>query len=467
MPELLETAEEPRSAAHDEESEAFLLDRAPGVALWVFIAVEAVGLVFYLYAGRSRWFFHDEWRYLISRDGGDLSSLLKADGEHWTTLPVLTYRVLFNVFGINSYRPYQLISISLHLATAALLRVVMRRAGVSAWVATLVAVVFVLFGSGDENIVRAFQMTFVGALVFGLASLILATHGGPIGRRDVVALVFGLLALMCSGVGVAMVAAVAAAVLIARGWRVACLYAFPLAFLYLLWWSAYARDVTHRPVTVREMTSFSFSQVRETFSAMGHLRGVGLVLVVVTAGGLVLAWRNAGRAVVRRRAAGPAGLLFGLVVFVGLTAWSRAGNVAALAAPSRYLHVVAALVVPAVAVAVDALLRRWLLLTPVAVALLLVGVPGNLRISWDQTGQGRGERSDRAVYLAFPQIPEAAGADDWVRPDPTSASELTMGWLRDGIANGRVPVPATIAPTGSRRRAFSPFPAVERRRHAR
>src|SRR5262245_35843210 len=147
MTSSVETIDEPGDVASRLEKDGhFLLDRAPRVALWVFIVVEVAALAFYFHAGRNRWFFHDEWGYLVDRDGGDLSSLLKPAGDHWTTVPIITYRVLFNIFGINSYRPYQLLSISLHLVAAALLRVVMRRAGVSAWVATLLAVVFVLLG---------------------------------------------------------------------------------------------------------------------------------------------------------------------------------------------------------------------------------------------------------------------------------------------------------------------------------
>ena len=55
----------------------------------------------------------------------------------------------------------------------------MRRAGVRPWLATLLAGVFVFFGSGAENILIAFQITFVGSLVFGLTQLLLADHDGP------------------------------------------------------------------------------------------------------------------------------------------------------------------------------------------------------------------------------------------------------------------------------------------------
>ena len=63
---------------------------------------------------------------------------------------------------------------------------------------------FVFFGSGAENILVAFQITFVGSLVFGLAQLLLADHDGPLDRRDWFGLLAGLAGLMCSGVAVTM-----------------------------------------------------------------------------------------------------------------------------------------------------------------------------------------------------------------------------------------------------------------------
>lgn len=425
----------------------FVLDRKRRLAFWVFVGVEVAALAFYVYAGRQRWFFHDEWSVLITRDGGNVDDLLTPANEHWTTLPMVLYRVLFNIFGINSYVPYQLVSITLHLAAAALLRVVMVRATVSAWMATVVAGVFVLFGSGDHNILRAFQMTFGGALVFGLIQLVLATGSRRSRWTDVLGLLAGLVALMCSGVGVAMVASVGVAVLLSRGWRPALFHVVPLAAIYLLWWSTYARDQRHVAVTLREFAVFVRSAVWNTFAGISQIALVGVILLVVTVIGLVMAWRHLGSSEVRRRAAGPVGLLVGAAVFVALTAWSRATLGSAFAEQSRYMHIIAALVLPAVAVAADAIARRWAIAVPVVLALLLVGIPGNVLVSWGQEGKGRGQRSDRAVYLAFANIPEAKDAADAVRPDPRSAPDLTLGWLRRGIDEGRVPMPDHITPS--------------------
>ena len=198
---------------------------------------EIVAFFVYVAISRPMWFFLDEWDFLAGRTGGNLGDLFRAHNEHWVTLPVLVYRALWWLFGLNSYRPYQLVIVVLHLTAALLVRAVMRRVGVRPWTATVVASILVFFGSGYQNIVLPFQMSLVGSLVFGLGHLLLADHDGPFDRRDFFGLAAGCAALMCSGVGVAMVIAVGVAVLISRGWRVALLHTVPLAAVYLVWFA--------------------------------------------------------------------------------------------------------------------------------------------------------------------------------------------------------------------------------------
>jgi hypothetical protein len=62
--------------------------------------------------------------------------LFRPHNEHWVTLPVLWYRVLWQLFGLRTYDPYQLTTVILHVVAAALLRELMRRAGVGPWIAT-------------------------------------------------------------------------------------------------------------------------------------------------------------------------------------------------------------------------------------------------------------------------------------------------------------------------------------------
>ncbi len=210
-------------------------------ALAAYAAVVVGAGAFYLSVGRDYWFRADDWAFLIGRDGGSIQGLLREQHDHWNTVPIVYYRVMWRVFGIR-YGPYLAVVVALHLTAASLLRVAMRRVEVGPWVATTVASAVVLLGaSGSDNIVWSFQVGFELSLVFGLAHLLLADHDGPLDRRDLLGAALGLLALMSSGVGVALVAAVGFATLLRRGWRVAAAHVVPLAAIFGVWYLALER----------------------------------------------------------------------------------------------------------------------------------------------------------------------------------------------------------------------------------
>ena len=166
---------------------ALRVSRSKGSARWalaVFGVLAVASVPLYLALARHEWFFLDEWDFLANRTAWNLGDLLRPHTDHWTTLPILAWRALWWTVGLRSYLPYVFLSVLAHVAVAALTRAVMRRAGVDPWIATIVAGVVLFFGAGAENIMYAFQITFTGALAFGLGQLLLADHDGPIDRRD-------------------------------------------------------------------------------------------------------------------------------------------------------------------------------------------------------------------------------------------------------------------------------------------
>jgi hypothetical protein len=413
----------------------------------VFLLGELVALVIYTLISRPMWFFLDEWDFLADRTGGNLGDLLRAHNEHWVALPVLVYRALWWLFGLRTYRPYQLVIVLLHLSAALLVWVVMRRIGVRPWTATVVASILVFFGSGYQNIVLPFQMTLVGSLVFGLLHLLLAGHEGPIDRRDYLGLAAGCAALMCSGVGVAMVIAVGVAVLISRGWRLALLHTMPLAAVYLAWYVALGNDgYTGYRAGVGNVARFVRLMITSTFSAMGHWRYGGVALAALLVVGLVVAWRPLSRQEFRKQSAAPLGLLVGAIALLGITGFGRAG-LATFHEKSRYLHLVTAMVLPALAVAADAVMRRWRTLAPVVVVVLLIGIPGNVNVLVDymDTPIVKNQARYRQMILSLPRVPAAKQVPRDVIPDQQFAHFVTIGWLLDGVASGRIPKPAHIS----------------------
>jgi hypothetical protein len=127
------------------------------------------------------------------------------------------------------------------------------------------------------------------------------------------------------------------------------------------------------------------------------------------------------------------------VLFAAMLGLTRFGLGARFAASSRYLHVVAALVLPLIAVAADALARRWRALGPVVLVLLVVGIPGNIADVDRNVASAARYREFRRVIGALPRDELARSVPRSLHPTPSFAAEVTVGWLLDGAEDGRIP----------------------------
>lgn len=427
---------------------------ARSVPLAIFATVELFALGLWMVIGRNGWFYLDEWDFLAARKSTDVGAVFRPHNEHWVTLPFLAYRVLYRFFGLRAYLPYRLLAVLVYLAVAALLLVVMRRAGVNAWIATAVASLFALFGAGWQNILEPFQITFTSSLALGLAFLLVADHDGPFDRRDAAAVLIGLLALMTSAIAVVLVIVVGIAVLLRRGWRLAILHVAPLAACYGVWLliighsGGHPRNHATGHITAGRIVRFVSHAVHYTLRSLGPDTrldaGFTVAALVVLVIGLAVAVRMRRRLGRLAQLAAPIALLCGTVMFLVVTATGRAGL--GSNAP-RFLSVVAATMLPALAVAVDAVTRsrRWLV--PVAIAVLLCGIPRSLHHAANaQRSQAHVDATVREVLLTIPRVPLAPYVPPSVTPEPYSASRVTVGWLLDGVRRGQIPAPSEITP---------------------
>jgi hypothetical protein len=419
----------------------------------VFVAGLVVAAPLLLWVGRHHWFFLDEW-LVLQRDGLTDPGYLDAHNGHWITVVALDYRLNFRIWGLGTYVPYQVPVVAAHLASAALLRLVMLRVGVRGGLATGAALVFVFLGSGRDNITFGFQISMTGSLLAGLALLLLADHAGPVDRRDVLGLVVGVVGLMTSSVFVALLVGVGVSVLVRRGVRVAAFYAVPLGLVYGAWYVRYGAGEGDPLRLTGNTIRFAARMLGAVFDALTAGGVPAVALGAVAAVGVGAALQTARRTGDRQPAALLGGLVVAWLVFAGLTALGRAESAVTADShgTSRYVHIGVALFLPAVAAGVDRLARWHVAAGVVAAALVLVGVPRNL----DRLGD-----TDplflSGIDLFGPdseQIIEAMAHDDLVDdvpgrhviPTAEPRLRITAGWLARHAADGRIPRPADPTP---------------------
>jgi hypothetical protein len=419
--------------------------------LVVFVVAAAAAVPLRLAWSRGAWFTVDDWDFLSERTAGNLGDLFRPHYEHWSTLIVLAYRILWVATGLR-YLPYELFAIILYLAVAALILAVMRRAEVDPWIATIAALVVVYLGVGIEN------NFFTAALVFGLGHLLLADHDGPVGRRDYLGVGAGFAALMCSGLGAAMVFVVGVAMLLRRGWRVALGHTVPLGCAYLVWLGAAPKGQSAASLHASgpsEVLTFAARGLEAGFDRVGQLWGGGALVGLVLLSGLFVTPRRSRTSLLRGRGANAIALLVGAVAFLLLTGAVRSGEGSGVlkgvgpehARAGRYAYVVAAMAMPILALAVDELVRRWRYVAFLLAALLVVSLPGRVDAFRSAARSFAALNGfNRSLVLSAPRLPLARQLPPDLSVSILGGGGPRLGWLIDSLPSGRIPPAPRLAP---------------------
>lgn len=399
-----------------------------------------VALAWILVCGRGQWFFFDEWDFL------KLSStdLLTPHLGHWSTAPMLVTAGLRELVGLGSYWPYLLTAVLVHLGIAHVLWRLLRRAGVSPWIAVLLAFVVALFGAGAENILWAFQFGFLGAVLLNLVAVLLVDRASRErywrGYAPVVALT--VLSLTFSGTALPLIGAVAIVALRRVGlWRTALLIA-PSAAVYLAWYlHARSNPVYFMPpgptgysviTLVREMGGFAFRMLVGGLDGLTPVPFLGPVLFLAIA---VYATVRAPR--LWTRAPLVLALAAAAIAFALLTAYSRFYFAADTAASSRYIYLTTVLLIPLIGLLCTELASLHRGVEPaIAAALALTAVYGGHLLLQAGEAQAVVEQGTRAKIYAVVDELAVHDVDISSRPDPVYAPSLTVGDLRALVAAG-------------------------------
>ena len=205
-----------------------------------------------MHAGRGLTFFYDEWDFILHKRGISLGTFLQPHGgEQPSVLPIAIYKVMLQVFGLDSYVPYRVLVALFHIGCAVLLYVY-ARARIGAWWALVPATLLLFMGSAWQDILWPFQIGFLLSIASGIAMLIVL-DAGP--RRDWLACLLLLISFTSSAVGFAFVAiACIELALDPRRWSRAYVVAVPavvVGIIYLGWGgNAPAQPLADAPHTI-------------------------------------------------------------------------------------------------------------------------------------------------------------------------------------------------------------------------
>lgn len=269
------------------------------------------------------WFWRDDWAFLRPVQGiGVWRTIVLNYNGHWSALPWLWFRAMRSLVGLRHYPPYAVAPVVLQIATLLLLYLLLRRAGLGRWSATIATLLTgaLAVGVGAGNTLWLSTIGFLGACFFGLLGVLLADRSD---RWRFAAPVALLCAVMCSNVGLILLVFAAAWALVRLGpLRAAAYVVGPLA-IYVAWFLNYARIRppvgSHRPWTGAPTINWAHGTHRmlaglaDLWSAATGIPGSGVALLVLLVLAVAAVWRQ--RPVAALGLGGLVALVFGFALF--------------------------------------------------------------------------------------------------------------------------------------------------------
>jgi hypothetical protein len=220
----------------------------------------------------------------------------------------------------------------------------------------------------------------------------------------------------------------------------------PLAAVFVLWSVTYGRDSYGGPKAgVGGVASFLRDSFTSVFDGLGQVWGVGVLLGVMVLVGVPVALIGRTWGEFRRFDGPTAGLAVAALGFVVTTGYARAlgGALPVDATASRYVYIVAALLLPTIALAASALVERWRVALPSVMALFLIGVPANVA-ALHASGDEAASVGDPGLVLTMARLPLARAVPRDLNPFQIQQASFPIGWLVDAVARGQVPQPGAV-----------------------
>jgi hypothetical protein len=163
-------------------------------------AAIAASTILILYLGRGQTPASDQWAYIYAYQPWSLESLLTPHSGHLVVFPLIVYKAMFEVFGLESQLPYQLLNLALSAIVAVLLFALIRKA-IGDLLALGAATLILFYGAGADVLISTSQITNLIGMASGLAMLLALRRESL--RGDLAACLFLAISLSSFSIGVA------------------------------------------------------------------------------------------------------------------------------------------------------------------------------------------------------------------------------------------------------------------------
>jgi hypothetical protein len=143
--------------------------------------------------------------------------------------------------------------------------------------------------AGYEVLMMATNMAHVAPIFLGLYQLILIDHDGDISKRDVAASALGVIAVLCAGTSIPLIAMIALFLVLQRQFKRAVLIAAPPAMLWLMWFIKYG-TLNHGVKGDTQFTTFNktaqiaqymIKGMQGSLEAISHVSGSSTLLIIL------------------------------------------------------------------------------------------------------------------------------------------------------------------------------------------
>ena len=218
-----------------------------------------------LWIGRDQTIRGDDLAYAtrLATQGLSHALLHTPPNKYLIAVPLVVYRVLWSIFGLDDYFPPRLLAVALVLTSGGLFYALVRQQ-VGYVLALLATVMLLFFGSGWEELLTAMRLPSLIAVASGLGALLALTKRELL--WDVVATGLLCVAVASHPTGVALTAAAAVVVLLSpapRRWTRAWVFLVPAA-IFLAWYLIW-RTTAPTPFPTTNTASDVFLFVRESW----------------------------------------------------------------------------------------------------------------------------------------------------------------------------------------------------------